>query len=126
MRGAIVAATALEARYLPDVVYSYRTNGRDGAEYETWLREDDDGATLDWLGVDATWLWNTAAWLLRLASNYDPLGDWIDVIRIATPSRWERLRGDALTAIDTRTVSELLLKCHDAVSTDDDTDNESP
>ncbi len=119
MRGAIVAATALEARYLPDVVYSYRTNG-DGTEYETWLREDDDGALLDWLDVDTTWLRNTAEWLLRLADNYDPLGDWLDVIRIATPSRWERLRGDALAAMDTRILSELLLKCHDAVSTDND------
>lgn len=113
LRTAIIAATALEARYRPNIVYSFKTNGRDDAEYNDWQQLSDSDITLKWLGVDTTWLWNTAGWLLRLADSFDPLGDWLDVVRVATPSRWDRLRGDALIAMDIRIVSELLMACHD-------------
>jgi hypothetical protein len=120
LRGAIIAATALEARHRPDIVCSFNTNGRDDAEYIDWQQQSDSGITMEWLGVDRTWLSNTAGWLLRAADSFDPLGDWLDVVRVATPSRWERLRGDALVALDMRIVSELLLACHDDVQAQDD------
>lgn len=114
LRGAIIAATALEARYRPDIFYSYSTEFGDEAEYLAWRQTPDRGETAAWLGVDADWLWQTGAWLLNAADKIDPLGDWLDVIRTADPARWDRLRGDALLAMDARIVSELLLAAHDA------------
>jgi hypothetical protein len=45
--------------------------------------------------------------LVHLADSVDPLRDWLDLVRQVHPDKWQRLRGDALMAIDLRIAAEM-------------------
>lgn len=117
MREVVIAVSALEARYLPDITGRVRLNLHDFDRYERWRSKL--GATwfLRWLDVDAAWLRERAEELLRLADDVDPLGDWLEVVREADPTRLDHLRGAALNAIDIRIAAEVLLRYYESLVT---------
>ena len=60
--------------------------------------------------------WDEAArHLLFRAWSIDPLRDWVDLVRFVGSSRWKKLRGDALLAIELRIAAEMLLRFHEAL-----------
>lgn len=111
----VIAVSALEAVYYPDVVRSLRFDDESYRRYEHWRERLPLTALLRWLDVDASWIAARAVELLRLADRIDPLGGWLDVVREADPDRWARLKGAARTSIDVRIAAEVLLRYHDAL-----------
>jgi hypothetical protein len=68
---------------------------------------------LRWLGVNAQWLQDAGRRLISITDWSDPLGPWAELVAHADPVRWDKLRGQALTAIDLRVAAEMLLRYHD-------------
>jgi hypothetical protein len=118
LRDVVIAASALEARYyFPHVSRSYRAGPSSAEQYRTWREETRPEFFTDWLNVDGDWLTSMATELLSQADSIDPLAEWLDLVRLVPPQQWQRLRGDARTAIDIRIAAELLLACRDAIAT---------
>jgi hypothetical protein len=82
-------------------------------DYDRWRGDLPVRSILDWLGVEPSWLKDTASGLLIEADQFDPLGDWLDVIREADPERWTRLKGTARNAMDFRIAAEVLLRYYE-------------
>jgi hypothetical protein len=119
LREVVIAACVLEPRYYPAVVGRYTVDSRDGPDdFEAWMRDEPLTSEIDWLGTDAAWLFDRAGGLLRDADSFDPLGRWLEIVRLATPDTWDRLRGDARSAMDLRMVAEMLLRYHDELVPD--------
>lgn len=110
----VVAVSALEPLYYPRLLRKL-TFGRveEFDEYEEWRRTLPVRAVLDWLGVEPPWLKDIATSLLFEADGFDPLGDWIEVIREADPGQWARLKGAARNAMDFRIASEILFRYYE-------------
>ena len=68
---------------------------------------------LNWIGWDAKQIRDTAGRLLRVADSIDPLRDWYELVRLCHPEKWEKLRGDALVALDHRIAAEILLRFYE-------------
>jgi hypothetical protein len=114
IRDLAIACSALEPVYFPEVTRRLSLPSEmDFSEYDRWRRQLKVTGLLKWLAVDAGWVRDAGAFLLHLADNVDPLGDWINVVREADPERWQKLKGDARSAIDLRIGAELLLRYHD-------------
>jgi hypothetical protein len=114
LRDLVVAASALEAMYLPSVRGLSRVDAdADANEFEEWRHRRPPKQVLGWLGVKPDWLTASAAQLLRRADEIDPLGRWHEVIAHADPDMWEELRGNARIALDMRIAAELLLRYYD-------------
>ena len=64
---------------------------------------------LHWLGWTPERVRKEAEALITRATFIDPLEDWLDLVRLCRPSKWENLRGDALIAMDHRIAGEMLL-----------------
>jgi len=75
------------------------------------------GSMLRWLGINAAWLKAKGALPLRRADELDQLGNWHELVREADPRRWERLQGDARSAVDLRVAAEIFLLYHDDLVT---------
>jgi hypothetical protein len=71
---------------------------------------------LKWLDVKPSWVKDSAAELLHLADMLDPLGEWNEVLREASPRTWWHLKGDARSALDKRIAAELLLQHYEALA----------
>lgn len=109
-----IAVSALEPVYYPQVLGKLSLEHEaQFDEYEDWRRELPLRAILDWLGIDPPWLKDTATRLLSDADGFDPLGDWIELVREAHPERWSRLKGAARNAIDFRIAAEMLLRYYE-------------
>jgi hypothetical protein len=107
----VIALSALEARYLPDVVHQVRAplglyELRDWPDYAANF---DPEATLGWLGWRPEQLTQAAEQLLVRAHAIDPQQSWHRLARLVEPRRWADLRGHALVANDYRVAAELLL-----------------
>ena len=50
-----------------------------------------------------------------MAWSIEPLRDWVDLVRFVCSSRWKKLRGDALLAIELRIAAEIMLRFHEAL-----------
>jgi hypothetical protein len=110
----VVLISALEPIYYPQIVrrLSLLTD-REFDDYDAWRRELPIESMLQWLGISAVELKDVAGALLQAAENFDPLGEWLTVVREATPERWAQLRGTARNAIDYRIAAEILLRYYD-------------
>ncbi len=76
--------------------------------YFTYQRTVPAAELLDWMKVPVEELASQAEGLLRSADTVDPLGRWLEVVRLA-PGRWKELRRDAVVALDHRIAAELIL-----------------
>ncbi len=111
-----VLLTALEPRYYPRVVRNLTMPAHIG--FEAWDATDrkfDAKATLKWSGWTPEEVMEEARRLLFRAWSIDPLRDWVDLVRFVGSSRWKKLRGDALLAIELRIAAEMLLRFHEAL-----------
>jgi hypothetical protein len=43
----------------------------------------------------------------------DPLGSWWDLVRFGRRDRWDKLKGEAVLALDHRVAAEMLLRFHE-------------
>jgi hypothetical protein len=111
----VVMLSALEPIYYPLIVQELQfVTDSDFAEYEGWRQELSIDFMLEWLGVGAEQFKERAIGLLREADGFDPLGEWLAVVREAAPDRWKRLKGTARNAIDFRIAAEIFLRhCED-------------
>lgn len=106
----VFCLTAIETKYLPQIkgtITNHRSNNMD-----SWFKYDqsfDPPRILAWLGWEADQLRITAENLLSVADRIDPLSEWYQLIRLCRFEKWQRLRGDALIAMDHRIAAEMLL-----------------
>ncbi len=111
-----VLLTALEPRYYHRVVRNLTMQAHIG--FEAWDAADrkfDAKALLKWSGWTPSEILEEARRLLFRAWSIDPLRDWVDLVRFVGSSRWKKLRGDALLAIELRIAAEMLLRFHEAL-----------
>lgn len=114
LREISLAAVALEPVFYPDLTGVLRLESiKDPATYYRWRDELPAGRMLRWLGVNAQWLQDAGRRLISITDWSDPLGPWAELVAHADPVRWDKLRGQALTAIDLRVAAEMLLRYHD-------------
>ncbi|MGW3959124.1 hypothetical protein ACWED2_04830 [Amycolatopsis sp. NPDC005003] len=106
-----IAATALEARYLPKLDPEWvHVSGASTAEWNAYRDSFDPVATSHTLGYSATQAKDDAEDLLELAHDVDPLGrSWGKLARRAPKKAWDELKGPALAAMDMRQTAEILL-----------------
>ncbi|MFH1329804.1 MAG: hypothetical protein ABIJ48_04005 [Actinomycetota bacterium] len=96
----------LSVRYLPRVLHIMR-GPSDQLQELIWSQ--DPSAEYGLLGLEGGEAIRQAELLLAQAASFDPLGKWHRVVRIASPRKWEELRGDARIALDHRVAAEMLL-----------------
>lgn len=109
-RELVIALSALEARYLPEVVHRVRAPlPLDLQAWPDYAKTFDPNAMLGWLGWQPEQLKTAAYQLLSHAHSIDPQQRWHRLARLADPERWGDLRGLALAANDHRVAAELLL-----------------
>jgi hypothetical protein len=114
LREIVIAASALEAMYLPSMRGLTRLDPEaDPGQFEEWRFRRPPKQVLNWLGVKPDWLTAYAGQLLRSADAIDPLGRWYEVVAHADPDMWSELRGNARLALDMRIAAELLLRYYD-------------
>ena len=102
---------ALASKYRPRVVGSLRSGGL-GTEQDLlrFMNSDEDVPGLQGIDLPSDVFVDQADRLLVEADDFDPLGDWSEVVRIADPRRWGDLRFDALVAHEYRIAAEMLLR----------------
>jgi hypothetical protein len=113
-RELVIALSALEARYLPDILQQGRVPR--SLSVQDWLDYADGfdpKATLDWLGWRPEQLKDTAYRLLGRAHDIDPQQRWHRLARLVEPRLWADLGGLALAANDDRVAAEVLLHCYE-------------
>jgi hypothetical protein len=102
--------STIETKYLPHI-YDRLTLHRDG-KIESWLqtcRSIDPVVLLNRANLESETIKKTAERLLWRAQSIDPLGEWVDLVRLCHSEKWKTLRGDALIAMDHRIAAEILL-----------------
>ena len=112
----VIALSALEPIYYPQVVRRVRYHGDERERCTRWNRRFGVGGLLRWLNVDSDWLTSTASTLLDLADRSDPMGAWSEVIRESDPTGWEKLGGEARSAVDLRIGAEVLLRYYERLA----------
>ena len=109
-----VALLALEPLYLPAVMqHVVLLNNMDRSMWDDYRADWTATRLLEWLGGDPDWYRQRAERLLGQADTFDPLRDWIDLVRLTRPGKWEELRGTARSAIDFRVAAEVLLRFYE-------------
>jgi hypothetical protein len=68
---------------------------------------------LAWLGLSAQQVYEAGERLLIAADFMDLLSDWCKLIRFGRRDRWDKLKGEALLALDHRIAGEMLLRFHE-------------
>ena len=114
-RALTIVLEILSPRYTPRILGRIRSSGSaEQIHTHTWSAPDVERDLLS--GIDPKVLLEQAEHWLIHARRFDPLGDWHQVVRVATPTRWEDLRFDALNAIELRIAAEMFLRyCEDLV-----------
>lgn len=108
--GLIVPLTAIEPMHYPAIVGRFLGHEQEWQNYRQWKARLSSTALIRWLAIDADWLRQTAARLLRTADSIDPLGGWSKLVREASLTAWEELKGDALNALELRMSAETFLR----------------
>lgn len=105
----VVLLSSLEEYYLPEVLRRVRLPRGMHEERKRFEEEFDATELLAWVDLDPSTIRTAAENFLFRARHVDPLKDWVDLVRLVAPSRWSRLQGDALVALDYRIAAEMLL-----------------
>ena len=110
----VLLLSALEIKYRPHIVGTITNKrGRSLDQWSEYNKKFKPGEMLRWLSLEPEVIRNTAQWLLNTAYSIDPLRDWIELIRLCNPKKWEKLHGDALIAMDHRIAAEMLLRFYE-------------
>ncbi len=109
----VVLLSVLEARYRPAIVGHVALGGGSREARQQFDRDFDPVSLLTWLGMSQEAVFETGERLLVTADFMDPLGDWWDVVRFGRRDRWQRLKGEALLALDHRIAAEIILRFHE-------------
>jgi hypothetical protein len=112
----VIALTALETKYLPRLRGHGHTAHYIGPDIDEILKYQhsfDPVAMLQWIGWDAEQVRVAAKRLLFTADTIDPLEDWYKLVRLCHPDKLQKLRGDALVALDHRVAAEILLRFYE-------------
>ncbi len=109
----VVMLSALEARYRPAIVgrVSLGDGGREA--HDQHERDFEPEHMLAWLGLSAPQVYEAGERLLIAADFMDPLSEWWKLIRFGRRDRWDKLKGEALLALDHRIAGEMLLRFHE-------------
>lgn len=100
---------------LVDHVYRPRIVGRllipEGGqdEWERWIEEFSAERTIRRVGIKPDRLREIAEWCFARARFRDPHPEWWPLMRLARPDKWQGFEGQALQALDSRMVGEMLL-----------------
>jgi hypothetical protein len=118
--GLVIALSALEPVYYPDLAGVVKYAGDLVADYEKWFADylgwvRDRKATdvLEWLGLRADQVVEWADGILGRTTFFDPTRSWVDIVRLFAPDKWAATTGNVRLAIDHRLAAEMLLKLHD-------------
>jgi hypothetical protein len=115
-RALAVVLSAIEMVYLPRVLLKESLPlGSEWEDVRAARARFDAPGTLARLGWSADQVRQQAERLVVLAHGIDPLERWSDLVRQIHPSQWDRLKGDALLAIDHRVAAELLFRFYEAL-----------
>lgn len=115
----IALLTRLEPVYLPNIrrrVTFSALHGEREAWYATFAvfrRDFRPQDVLDELGLKADEVLQRAERLIIDAGFFDPLDDWVPLVRQMDPDRWEDLKGEALAAVDHRVAAEILFSLYE-------------
>ena len=112
----IIALSALDRIYRPLITHVVSLPGAGSDANHAWEDFEDSfdpASMLAWLGWSAERVQEEAEHLIHIASSLDPLDDWLPLIRLCRPEKWERLRGDALVVMDHRIAAEILLRFYE-------------
>lgn len=113
-RARAIVLSALEPLYWPTVTRRLGLSvGASFEAYARWRNRLPPTRTPRWLGLGADWFRDNGKALLMSADHIDPLAEWLDLVREASPDRWMKLRGDARLAIDLRIAAEMCLLCYE-------------
>jgi hypothetical protein len=112
----VIACSALEPVYYPDVVLRTHYRGDEIEEFRRWRDRHRAKEMMEWLGHDPDWFRSRAQGLLEVAGRIDSLGPWSDLVREADPQSWESLEGDPRLVVDLRIGAEILLRYHERLS----------
>lgn len=109
----VVMLSAVEARYRPEITLRVAL-GEGGPEaWDRFEQSFDPAALLAWLRLTPDQVFRAAEQLFSGADFMDPLGDWWQLIRFGRRDRWDRLKHEALLALDHRIAAEMLLRFHE-------------
>jgi hypothetical protein len=111
LRRIAIAATALEARYLPKLDPEWlrlvNSDAEDWQEYRARFDPVDMSRRLNYSPAQAR---ADAEWLLDRAGDLDQYGpSWSQLVRRSPPKAWTEFKDGALIALDHRLAAELLL-----------------
>lgn len=117
LRKMIIALTALEPRYLPnlDPEWIQLNNVPDPRDWQSYRSGFDPVQMQAWLQYPAEQPRQDAEWLLLRAHHTDPVGaDWGRLMRRAPAKSRKYLKDASLLAMDDRIAAEILLRfCED-------------
>lgn len=110
-----INATALEARYLPNLDPEWvHLSNAEPIEWERYRETFDPVAVSNILGHTTTQAREDAEFLLHLAYSIDPLsGPWSQLARRSRRDSWQHLKDAALSAIELRETAEILLRYYE-------------
>lgn len=109
----VTILTMLDRIYYPRIVRKIHLSSESFEDWEHFETTFDPVEALSWIGVSADSIQETAIRLLSIADEIDPLSDWLELVQLCRPEKWENLRGDALIAIDYRIAAEILLRFYE-------------
>lgn len=106
--------SAIEARYIPVIEGDWmHLRGDHDETWGSYRAHFDASAMLTRLGIPAADIASHAESLLFRAHGLDPNGRWSELIRRAPRKSWDSLTDHALSAMDLRIASEMLLLFYD-------------
>jgi hypothetical protein len=116
IRTRTIALCALATPLLPGITHRVKRYFPHGREwlYEA-MRGYDARQALEHCGVGPERLKSLADTLLFRASRDDPLQEWLELVRYASPDMQDKLRGSALLSIWQRRAAEVLIRGHEEI-----------
>jgi hypothetical protein len=120
----LIALSALEPVYYPTIVGNLHYSGasvRPGDwfdRYAKWIDDRKPGQLLAWLHLTADDIEKLGDTLIIRAHFFDPIKDWVGLVRLMAPEKWEKATGDVRLALDHRIASEVLFRLRDELALD--------
>jgi hypothetical protein len=115
-----VALSALEPVFYPEIVLVTKGQGPASDDwferFERWRSESKASRLAGWLRLEPDQLLDLADALAIRTHFFDPLRDWIHVVRLVHPSMWDKLIGEARLAMDHRIAAEAFYRIRDELA----------